>query len=96
MKLAVELAILTSNSSRVAENDVRLDALQKEFLKKADVKQGVEVKSGLEPEEQMYNNTITQKFLRGASFFVYVVEKFTGACYNCKVIGMSGKKGGLL
>ena len=42
MKLAMERAMLTSNSPRVAEIDERLEALQKELLKKANAKQGFE------------------------------------------------------
>lgn len=42
MKLAMEWAMLTSNSPRVAEIDERLEALQKELLKKANAKQGFE------------------------------------------------------
>ena len=48
MKLAMERAMLTSNSPRVKEIDERLEALQKELLKKAN-----EFKSGLETEVQM-------------------------------------------
>ena len=40
MRLAVELALGQSNSPRVAEIDTRLEALQKELLKKANAKQG--------------------------------------------------------
>ena len=42
MKLAMERAMLTSNSPRVKEIDERLEALQKELLKKANAKQGFE------------------------------------------------------
>ena len=42
MRLAVELALGQSNSPRVAEIDTRLEALQKELLKKANAKQGFE------------------------------------------------------
>jgi len=42
MKLAMERAMLTSNSPRVTEIDERLEALQKELLKKANAKQGFE------------------------------------------------------
>ena len=42
MKLAMKRAMLTSNSPRVAEIDERLEALQKELLKKANAKQGFE------------------------------------------------------
>jgi hypothetical protein len=41
-RLAVELALGQSNSPRVAEIDTRLEALQKELLKKANAKQGFE------------------------------------------------------
>ena len=40
MRLAVELELGQSNSPRVAEIDTRLEALQKELLKKANAKQG--------------------------------------------------------
>ena len=40
MKLAMEQAMLTRNSPRVTEIDERLEALQKELLKKANAKQG--------------------------------------------------------
>ena len=42
MKPAMERAMLTSNSPRVTEIDERLEALQKELLKKANAKQGFE------------------------------------------------------
>ena len=42
MKLAMERAMLTSNSPRVTEIDERLEAMQKELLKKANAKQGFE------------------------------------------------------
>ena len=42
MKLAMERAMLTSNSPRVTEIDERLEGLQKELLKKANAKQGFE------------------------------------------------------
>lgn len=42
MRLAVELALGQSNIPRVAEIDARLEALQKELLKKANAKQGFE------------------------------------------------------
>ena len=42
MKLAMERAMQTSNSPRVTEIDERLEALQKELLKKANAKQGFE------------------------------------------------------
>ena len=42
MRLAVEWALGQSNSPRVAEIDTRLEALQKELLKKANAKQGFE------------------------------------------------------
>ena len=42
MRLAMERAMLTSNSPRVTEIDERLEALQKELLKKANAKQGFE------------------------------------------------------
>ena len=42
MKLAMERAMQTSNSPRVTEIDERLEALQKELLKKANAKQGYE------------------------------------------------------
>ena len=42
MKLAMERAMLTSNSPKVTEIDERLEALQKELLKKANAKQGFE------------------------------------------------------
>ena len=42
MRLAVELALGQSNSPRVHEIDTRLEALQKELLKKANAKQGFE------------------------------------------------------
>ena len=42
MRLAMERAMQTSNSPRVAEIDTRLEALQKELLKKANAKQGFE------------------------------------------------------
>ena len=42
MKLAMERAMLTSNSPRVTEIDERLEALQKEILKKANAMQGFE------------------------------------------------------
>ena len=42
MRLAVELALGQSNSPRVHEIDTRLEALQKELLKKANANQGFE------------------------------------------------------
>ena len=42
MSKPVELALGQSNSPRVAEIDTRLEALQKELLKKANAKQGFE------------------------------------------------------
>ena len=42
MNLAMERAMQTSNSPRVTEIDERLEALQKELLKKANAKQGFE------------------------------------------------------
>ena len=42
MKLAMERAMLTSNSPRVMEIDARLETLPKELLKKANAKQGFE------------------------------------------------------
>lgn len=40
MRMAVEMALAQSNGPRVAEIDARLEALQKELLKKANAKQG--------------------------------------------------------
>ena len=40
MRMAVELALAQSNGPRVAEIDARLEALQKDLLKKANAKQG--------------------------------------------------------
>jgi hypothetical protein len=50
MKLAMERAMLTSNSPRVMEIDERLEALQKELLKKANGKKNCPHSKGI-PEE---------------------------------------------
>ena len=42
MRMAVEMALAQSNGPRVAEIDARLEALQKDLLKKANAKQGFE------------------------------------------------------